>query len=345
MPRSGIIQLNKPDMKIAVLGAGGWGTTLAIVLHENGHKVKLWEFNPEYAKTIAEYRENFYYLPGVKIPRGIQITNDIEFAASGNQIVVVATPTQFIRSSLEPLKNFRFGDTLIVSVSKGIEKGSLMLVSDILRDVLKSTRSPNIMCLTGPSHAEEVSRKIPTAVVCAAKDLSKASAVQKAFSNDYFRVYSNRDIVGAEIGGALKNVIALAAGISDGAGHGDNTKAAIMTRGINEIMQLGLKLKARRETFFGLSGIGDLIVTCSSEHSRNRRVGIQIGKGRKLDAILKEMKMVAEGVTTTESACELAEKLGIELPITSQVYGILFLGKDPESATRKLMTRELRKEN
>ncbi len=332
-------------MNVAVLGAGGWGTTLAIVLNENGHKTDLWEFNSEYARTIDEYRENFYYLPGVKISRNIRITNDIISAVQKKDVVIVATPTQHIRSSLELLGNHRMGDTLIVSVSKGIEKGTLLLVSDILLDVLKGTRSSNVLCLTGPSHAEEVSRKLPTAVVCAGKDLKKAALVQKLFSNDYFRVYTSRDVIGAEIGGALKNVIAIAAGISDGAGYGDNTRAAIMTRGINEIMKLGLKMKAKRDTFFGLSGIGDLIVTCSSVHSRNRRVGIQIGQGRKLVEILQEMKMVAEGVPTTESAYELSRKLDIELPITNQVYSILFSGKDPKTATRKLMTRELRVEN
>ena len=332
-------------MNVAVLGAGGWGTTLSIVLHENGHDVDLWEFNSEYAKTIAEYRENFYYLPGIKIPRKIRISNDLESSVSRKNLIIVATPTQFIRNSFESLKNYNFGNSLIVSVSKGIEKGSLMLVSDMLLDVLKKTKSGNILCLSGPSHAEEVSRKVPTAVVCAGTDIKKAAVVQTAFSNDYLRVYANDDLIGAEVGGALKNVIAIAAGISDGAGYGDNTKAAIMTRGINEIMKLGLKMNARRETFFGLSGIGDLIVTCSSKHSRNRSVGEQIGKGRKLEEILKEMKMVAEGVTTTESAFELSKKLNIELPITSQVYKILFAGKDPQKATKVLMTRELRIEN
>ncbi len=332
-------------MNVAVLGAGGWGTTLSVVLHENGNKVSLWEYNEEYARTISEYRENFYYLPGVKIPAGINITNDIDEAVTRKDIVVIATPTQFIRNSISKLSNFKFGNTLIVSVSKGIEKGSMMLVSEIIEDILKGARTENIMCLTGPSHAEEVSRKLPTAVVCAGVDTKKAAVVQKAFSNNYFRVYTNNDITGAEIGGALKNVIAIAAGISDGAGYGDNTKAAIMTRGINEIMKLGLKLGAKQETFFGLSGIGDLIVTCSSKHSRNRKVGEQIGQGLKLKQILKEMKMVAEGVTTTESAYELSRSLNIELPITEQVHKILFEGKDPHTATKRLMTRELRGES
>lgn len=329
-------------MKTAVLGAGGWGTTLAILLNENGYDVTLWEYNPEYAKTIAEYRENFYYLPKVKIPENIEITNDLEFAVHKKNLIVIATPTQFIRKSLSPLNNFDFKDSLLVSVSKGIEIGTSFLVSEILSDIFRKIKTKNIFCLSGPSHAEEVSKKIPTAVVCAGHSHSKV--IQKIFSNDYFRVYTNNDLTGTEVGGALKNVIAIAAGVSDGAGYGDNTKAAIMTRGINEIMRLGLKLKARRETFFGLSGIGDLIVTCSSGHSRNRSVGEQIGKGKKLSRILKEMKMVAEGVPTTKSAYELSRSLNIELPITHQVYNILFREKDPQNATKALMKRNLKEE-
>ena len=332
-------------MKIAVLGAGGWGTTLAILLNDNGFDVTLWEFNPEYAKTLKEYRENFYYLPKIKIPNSITITNELEEAVHGKNLIVIATPTQFIRSSLSELSNFDFKDSILVSVSKGIENKTHFLVSDILSDVFKKVKKKNLLCLSGPSHAEEVSKKIPTAVVCAGEDNSKTKIVQKIFSNDYFRVYRNDDLVGTEVGGALKNVIAIAAGISDGAGFGDNTKAAIMTRGINEIMRLGLKLKAKKETFFGLSGIGDLIVTCASVHSRNRSVGEQIGKGKKLSTILKEMKMVAEGVATTKSAFELSRKLDIDLPITQQVFNILFKDKDPHKATELLMKRNLKEEN
>lgn len=332
-------------MKIAVLGAGGWGTTLAILLNDNGFNVTLWEFNPEYAKTLKEYRENFYYLPKIKIPNSITITNELEEAVHGKNLIVIATPTQFIRSSLSELSNFDFKDSILVSVSKGIENKTHFLVSDILSDVFKKVKKKNLLCLSGPSHAEEVSKKIPTAVVCAGEDNSKTKIVQKIFSNDYFRVYRNDDLVGTEVGGALKNVIAIAAGISDGAGFGDNTKAAIMTRGINEIMRLGLKLKAKKETFFGLSGIGDLIVTCASVHSRNRSVGEQIGKGKKLSTILKEMKMVAEGVATTKSAFELSRKLDIDLPITQQVFNILFKDKDPHKATELLMKRNLKEEN
>jgi glycerol-3-phosphate dehydrogenase (NAD(P)+) len=331
-------------MKIAVLGAGGWGTTLAILLNENGFDVTLWEFNPEYAKTLNEYRENFYYLPKVKIPSSIKITNDLESAVQKKNILVIATPTQFIRSSFSEIADFNFKNTLLVSVSKGIENKTFFLVSDILLDIFKKVRRENLLCLSGPSHAEEVSRKVPTAVVCASEDISKSKIIQKIFSNKYFRVYSNDDLIGTEVGGALKNVIAIAAGISDGAGFGDNTKAAIMTRGINEIMRLGLALKGKRETFFGLSGIGDLIVTCSSVYSRNRSVGEQIGRGKKLETILKDMKMVAEGVATTKAAFELSKKLNVELPITHQVYNILFKGKEPHKATEILMKRNLKEE-
>jgi len=331
-------------MKIAVLGAGGWGTTLGILLNENGYDVTLWEFNPEYAKTLSEYRENFYYLSKIKIPRTIQITNDLESAVAKKNLIVIATPTQFIRKSLAALENFNFRDSIILSVSKGIENKTLMLVSEIISDIFRKVKKKNILCLSGPSHAEEVSRKIPTAVVCAASDPAKSKTIQRIFSNDYFRVYTNDDLIGTEVGGALKNVIAIAAGISDGAGFGDNTKAAIMTRGINEIMRLGIKLKAKKETFFGLSGIGDLIVTCSSRHSRNRNVGEQIGKGKKLKTILREMKMVAEGVTTTKSAFELSKLYSIELPITHQVYNILFKDKEPHHATEVLMKRNLKEE-
>lgn len=331
-------------MKIAVLGAGGWGTTLAILLNENGNEVTLWEYNPEYAKTLAEYRENFYYLPKIRIPESINITNDLEYAAKDKNLIVISTPTQFIRKSLSPLRGFNFKNSIIVSVSKGIENKTYMLVSDILSDIFENIKSKNLLCLSGPSHAEEVARKIPTAVVCAGSDERNAKIVQKIFSNNYFRAYRNNDLKGAEVGGALKNVIAIAAGISDGAGFGDNTKAAIMTRGVNEIMQLGLKLKAKKETFYGLSGLGDLIVTCSSVHSRNRSVGEQLGTGKKLKEILKGMKMVAEGVATTKAAYELSISLGIDLPITHQVYNILFKDKDPHLATEQLMKRDLKEE-
>lgn len=331
-------------MKITVLGAGGWGTTLAILLYRNGHSVILWEYNPEYAETLQEYRENFYYLPKVKIPAQIKITSDLFKAVHNRDILLITTPTQYIRNNLKPLTGYLLKDEVVVSASKGIENDTLMFVSEIITDIFKFSNKPRIVSLSGPSHAEEVSRKIPTAIVSASANSYDAKLVQKVFSNNYFRVYTSSDIKGTEIGGALKNVIAIAAGISDGAGFGDNTKAAIMTRGINEIMRLGVKLKAKRETFFGLSGIGDLIVTCSSKHSRNRYVGEQLGMGKKLSNILSEMKMVAEGVATTKSARDLASRKGVDMPIVEQVYDILFKDKNPHYATRLLMTRELKDE-
>ncbi|MBI5404303.1 MAG: NAD(P)H-dependent glycerol-3-phosphate dehydrogenase [Ignavibacteriae bacterium] len=331
-------------MKIAVLGAGGWGTTLAILLHRNGHNVTLWEFNPEYAATLEEYRENFYYLPKIIIPKDIKISNDLEASIHDKNIILITTPTQFIRNNLKSLKSYKFKDEIFVSASKGIENESLLMVSDMIMDIFDHAKKDKIVSLSGPSHAEEVSRRVPTAVVSASNNHKTAEHVQKIFSNSYFRVYSSSDLIGTEIGGALKNVIAIAAGISDGAQFGDNTKAALMTRGINEIMKLGLKLKAKKETFFGLSGIGDLIVTCESRHSRNRFVGEQIGSGKKLSVILKEMKMVAEGVATTKSAFELSKRHKIDMPIVEEVYAILFEDRSPHQATKNLMMRNLKPE-
>lgn len=331
-------------MNICILGAGGWGTALGIILNSNKHKVTLWEYDKEYAHTINEYRENFYYLPKVKIPARITISSDINAAVKDKDLIVVATPTQFIRGVIEQVSDIDFNNRLILSVSKGIEIHSLMTVSQIFNDVFKNISKKNICVLSGPSHAEEVAKKIPTAVVAAGYDEKNSEIIQKLFSNNYFRVYKSSDVLGVELGGALKNVIAIAAGIADGAGFGDNTKAAIMTRGIRELTRFGMRFGAHESTFMGLSGIGDLIVTCMSKHSRNRFVGEEVGKGKKLKQVLAEMKMVAEGVATTESTHELSKKLGIELPIIEQVYKVLFLGKDPHHATEKLMTRNLKDE-
>lgn len=328
-------------MKTAVLGAGGWGTTLAILLSKNGQKTTLWEYNKDYTETLNEYRENFYYLPKIKIPRNIKITSNTEETFEENDLLLFAIPTQYIRNSFIDYKGYDLRGKIIVSASKGIENGTYFLVSDILSDIFKVSKN-KLSCLSGPSHAEEVSRRIPTAVTCAATDIKLAKQISGVFSNDYFRVYSNNDLVGTELAGALKNVIAIAAGISDGAGFGDNTKAALMTRGMREIMRLGTLLGAKKETFFGLSGIGDLIVTCSSKHSRNRYVGERIGNGEKLGTILKEMKMVAEGVPTTKSAYELSRKFKIELPITHKVYDVLFRNVSAHKSMLDLMKRKLK---
>jgi len=332
-------------MDICVLGAGGWGTALGILLHNNKHKVTLWEYDKEYAHTLFEFRENFYFLPKIKIPERIAITDNLEDAVNGADLIVVSTPTQFIRGVIESIKNLDFTDRIILSVSKGIEKHTLLTVSQIFQDVFANIKKKNIAVLSGPSHAEEVARNIPTAVVVSSADPVIAEKVQRVFSNKHFRVYRSADVMGVELGGALKNVIAIAAGISDGAGFGDNTKAAIMTRGTMEINRLGVKLGAHEKTFHGLSGMGDLIVTCMSNLSRNRFVGEEVGKGKKLKEVLAEMKMVAEGVATTVSAHELARKYSVELPIIEQVYKVLFQGKNPHTATEQLMTRNLKQEH
>ena len=328
-------------MRISVLGAGSWGTTLAILLNTNGHDVTLYEFYRAYAKTLSKTRINQLYLPGVKIPDEIIITHSLEEASENKHMIVLAIPSQFLRDTLSKMKKYTFKDTTFVSVAKGIEKGTLYTVSDIIKDELNTIPDDCIGVISGPSHAEEVSKKIPTAVVAASSNEETAKQIQATFITSYFRVYTSTDIKGVELGGALKNVIAIGAGIVDGANFGDNTKAAIMTRGIAEISRLGVELGAQRETFAGLSGMGDLIVTCMSTHSRNRFVGEQIGKGKTLKEVLKSMKMIAEGVETCKSVHELSQKIQVEAPISSAVYKILFEERDPVKTTYNLMARDI----
>lgn len=331
-------------MRITVLGAGSWGTTLAVLLSYNGHEVSLWEFKKNYAKALAKHRENKIFLPGVKIPEAIKISNSLKDCIKDRHIIVIAVPTQFIRSVLEKFDALDFSNTTFVSVSKGIEKGTLLTVSQIIEDIIPDINDSQIGVISGPSHAEEVSKKIPTAVVAGCKDYATAKLIQAAFTTSYFRVYSSTDIIGVELGGALKNIIAIGAGIVDGAQFGDNTKAAIMTRGIAEISRLGIALGAEPKTFSGLSGMGDVIVTCMSQHSRNRYVGEKIGAGNKLKDVLNSMEMIAEGVETTKSVYELAAKNHVEVPIVDAVYGILFQNKDPQKITYDLMTRGMKAE-
>lgn len=331
-------------MKISVLGAGGWGTTLAILLHYNGHNVTLWEFKKSYAKELNKKRVNTDYLPGIKIPKEIIITSDIDESSDDKNLIVMAVPSQFLRSVVKKIHYQNIEDTILVSVSKGIEKTTLMTMSQMVQDVFPHISKNQIGVISGPSHAEEVSQRVPTAVVAASIDIETSKSIQAAFMTSYFRVYASTDILGIELGGAFKNIIAIGAGIIDGAGFGDNTKAAIMTRGVAEISRLGLAMGAQPETFAGLSGMGDLIVTCMSKHSRNRFVGEQIGKGKKLKQILNSMEQVAEGVETTRSAKQLAAKIDIETPITNEVYKILYEDKDPIKATTDLMTRDMKTE-
>jgi glycerol-3-phosphate dehydrogenase (NAD(P)+) len=327
-------------MRIAVLGAGSWGTTLAILLADKSHRVVLWSYRVKDAETILLTRENPAFLPGIYVPPSISVTSDLQEAVNGAEMVVCAVPSQYLRSAMVQIKDRSWKSVVVVNVAKGIENGTLMTMSEMLHDTIPGLPEENVVTLSGPSHAEEVSRKIPTTVVAASKSRDTARAVQQAFMLPYFRVYESDDLRGVELGGSLKNVIAIAAGIVDGASLGDNTKAALMTRGIVEISRIGVAMGAQPKTFFGLSGIGDLMVTCMSRHSRNRHVGFEIGKGRKLKDILGEMVMVAEGVATTKSANELASRVTAEVPIITEVYRILFEEKDPLAACYDLMTRD-----
>jgi len=331
-------------MKISVIGAGGWGTTLSILLHYNGHEVVLWEYDKKNAKQMLKHRENRTFLPDIKIPEEVLITNELLEATYDKNMIVLAVPSQFLRGVVKNIKPYNIKNSILVNVSKGIENNSLKTMSQMLREVFVDISPEQIGVLSGPSHAEEVSRMIPTAVVGASADKATAMTIQTTFMNSYFRVYSSTDVLGVELGGAFKNVIAIGAGIIDGAKFGDNTKAAIMTRGVAEISRLGIALGARPETFSGLSGIGDLIVTCMSRHSRNRFVGEKIGEGKKLKDILKSMSAVAEGVETSRSASQLASKYNVETPITSEVYKMLFEDKDPVKSTNDLMTRDMKEE-
>jgi len=331
-------------MRISVLGAGGWGTTLAILLHYNGHSVTLWEYKKDYVKILEKKRENIIYLPGIPIPEEMQITHNLTQAAADKNIIVLAVPSQFLRSVIKKIDKNLLKNSILVSVSKGIENKTLLTMSQMILDVIPSLSENQIGVLSGPSHAEEVSRRIPTTVVTASKDVETSKTIQSAFITSYFRAYASTDVLGVELGGAFKNVIAIGAGIIDGVKFGDNTKAAIMTRGIAEISRMGIAMGAQPETFAGLSGMGDLIVTCMSKHSRNRYVGEQIGGGKKLKQVLKEMTMVAEGVMTSKSASQLAKKMKVDTPITNEVYNILFKDKDPLKATTDLMTRNMKME-
>jgi glycerol-3-phosphate dehydrogenase (NAD(P)+) len=326
-------------LKIGVLGAGSFGTTLALVLNSNNHNVTCWSFEKNTVDDIKSSGINKKFLPGVEIPKAINFTTDLYETAADKEVIVVAVPSQAVREVLIKLGNKFESKTIWVNVAKGIENKTLMRISEVLHEA-GNIHEEQIAVLHGPSHAEEVSRKVPTAIVAASSSLATAEKIQKLFMTSYFRVYASQDVIGVELGGSLKNIIALAAGICDGANFGDNTKAALITRGLVEINRIGIKLGANPSTFAGLSGLGDLVVTCMSQHSRNRYVGEQIGKGRKLDEILSEMAMVAEGVKTTKSAYDLSIKESIEMPITVQVYKTLFENKSPIEAMKDLMTRE-----
>lgn len=333
----------KKEYRIAVLGDGAWGTALAMTLCSNGHDVALWGVFPENLEAMERDRENRRFLPGVPLSPELKFVPDIGKVVSGRDMLVLAAPSQYLRGTLQRLKNSLSPDQVLVNIAKGIEVGSLLRMSQLCEEVLGSHRK--YAALSGPSHAEEVSRGIPTLVTAASRDIGTARLVQHVFMNPRFRVYRSSDLVGVELGGALKNVFAVAAGILDGIGMGDNAKAALMTRGIAELARLGVKLGGRKATFSGLSGIGDLIVTCMSRHSRNRFVGEELGKGRKLDEIIRSMNMVvAEGVRTCEAAKALADSVGVETPLIDGVYDVLFRNRSPREIIYELMTRKARKE-
>ena len=324
------------SVKISVIGSGGWGTAAALLLCRNGHSVCLWSYLDEERARLERDRENKEFLPGVPFgDADITFTSDIDFAAQYGEVLVSVVPSKAVRATAKKLSRKGNGKT-VVNLSKGFDEETGCRLSEVFEQEMPGS---TIAVMSGPSHAEEVARGIPTTNVIACKSADVAEKLQSIFMSDTFRVYTNADICGVEFGGALKNVIALCAGITDGLGYGDNTKAALMTRGLHEIARLGVKLGAHEKTFSGLSGVGDLIVTCTSMHSRNRRAGILIGKGKSLDEALKEVHMTVEGVYATRAAYALSQKYNVEMPITEAAYNVLFNGTDPRTAVNMLMTR------
>ncbi|MGB3544874.1 NAD(P)H-dependent glycerol-3-phosphate dehydrogenase [Rubrivirga sp.] len=325
--------------RIAVLGAGSWGTALAVSLSHSGHDVSLWARRAEAAEAIRTSRRNDY-LPHAELPADLEVTSEIRSALEGSDVWLVAVPSQSVRSVVGDLEDAVQPNLTVISVAKGIENETLLTTSGVLRDVLPDADPSRLGVLYGPSHAEEVALERPTSVVAAFPDLEVASVVQELFMRPALRVYTNADLVGVEVGGSVKNVMAVAAGISDGLGLGDNAKAALVTRGLAEITRLGLALGADAHTFAGLAGLGDLVVTCFSRHSRNRAFGERVGKGETQTEALGHSTMVVEGVRTTESVRELARRLEVEMPITEAVWSILFDGLDPARAVGQLMARD-----
>lgn len=323
--------------RVSFLGAGSWGTALAILCANNGHKVTIWSKVQEEIDILNEHREHIYRLPGVKLPNTIEIESDLEKACTDQDIIVFSVASPYVRSTAKEAKAFIKPGQIVVNVGKGIEEATLLPLCDVIEDEIKGA---DVAVLSGPSHAEEVSKGVPTTVVVGAKTEKTAAFVQDVFMGSRFRVYTSPDIIGIELGGSLKNVIALAAGILDGMGLGDNTRAALMTRGIAEISRLGLELGGKMETFCGLSGIGDLIVTCTSTHSRNHTCGYLLGQGKTLEEAKEEIKQVVEGVNCAKAAMALANKHHVTMPIVEQINAILFAHKTPAQAIQDLLERD-----
>lgn len=322
---------------IGVIGAGSWGIALSVLLSNNGHEVKVWSVIEDEIKMLKENHEHKDKLPGVILSDKITFTTDLKEAVEGKDLLVLAVPSPFVRSTAASLREVVIDGQIIVNVAKGIEESTLMTLSQIIEEEVPQAE---VTVLSGPSHAEEVGRGIPTTIVVGAKNKKTAEYIQNIFMSQVFRVYISPDVLGIELGAALKNVVALAAGIADGLGYGDNTKAALITRGITEIARLGMAMGGKFETFCGLSGIGDLIVTCASMHSRNRRAGILIGQGKTMDEAMKEVNMVVEGVYSAKAAMELSKKYDVQIPIIEQVNLVLFENKPASEAMKDLMTRD-----
>ncbi|QAS50770.1 NAD(P)H-dependent glycerol-3-phosphate dehydrogenase [Halobacillus litoralis] len=330
--------------KVAVLGAGSWGTALALVLADNGHEVHLWAHRKSLADEINQSHTNEKYLQGIELPSSIVANDDLKTIVDGAEHIILVVPTKAMREVCGQLKHVMKDKAILTHASKGIEPGTYKRVSEVIREEIPSDLYEDVVVLSGPSHAEEVSRRQPTTVTVSAEELEVAKKVQDVFINRQFRVYTSPDLVGVELGGALKNIIALGAGISDGLGYGDNAKAALITRGLAEIARLGTSLGANPLTFSGLTGVGDLIVTCTSSHSRNWRAGYKLGQGNDLEEVLEQMGMVVEGVRTTKAAYQLAKNQGVEMPITTGIYRLLFENEAPRDVVDQLMTRIRRHE-
>ena len=328
--------------RISVIGAGSWGIALANLLAGNGHDVTVWSIMKDEIEMLDKNHEHLDKLPGVKLNDSIKYTTDLEMACKDKNILVLAVPSVYTRNTSHSMAPYVTDGQIIVNVAKGVEENTLLTLSDIIEEEIPCA---NVCVLSGPSHAEEVGRGLPTTVVVGSRDQKTAEYLQDTFMNDFFRVYTSSDILGIELGGALKNVVALAAGIADGLGYGDNAKAALITRGISEIARLGIAMGGQCETFCGLTGIGDLIVTCASMHSRNRRAGILIGQGKSADEAMAEVKMVVEGVYSAKAAMGLSKKYNVDLPIIAEVNKILFENKPPKDVGRCLMNREKKDEH
>ena len=332
-------------MRVAVIGAGSWGTALASVLADKGDQVTLWAYEPECAESINAQNENQLFLPGITLPPNLRATTDLGAACEGAQLVVSVTPSHVTRAVFEQLVEHLPEHTPIVSATKGIENETLMTISELLEDVLPLRFHPYLAYLSGPSFAREVAQRHPTTVAVASYSDKLGQLVQNAFHTPYFRAYRTTDVEGVEIGGSLKNVIAIAVGVADGMGFGHNSRAALITRGLAEISRLAVKRGANPLTVAGLAGMGDLVLTCTGGLSRNRAVGVKLGQGRPIAEILGDMRMVAEGVKTAKSVYDLAESLGVDMPICREVYGVLYEGKTPAEGLKDLMARELTREN